>query len=182
MGFPVTGGAKGTLTAFKLQINALAACTMRISVWDGQVSRSRSVTPFDSIDVWLPTDLDQRVLWPSTVTFSENMFKSLGKHALPVNTHAVRAFAGSARKLDLYFWLGYRLYNISVPIRISWNALGEQFGQGFARARDFRAQLAEEIGHIKEVFPKLPIKVTEEGISLEPADPDVLALPARRKR
>ncbi len=33
MGYPNSGGARGALTAFKEQLNALAACTMRLTVW-----------------------------------------------------------------------------------------------------------------------------------------------------
>jgi hypothetical protein len=105
------------------------------------------------------------------------MFESLQKHALPVNLRAVRTFQGSARKLDLYFWLGYRLHNLEKPLSIGWEALGQQFGEGFARERDFRRRLAEELKHIAEVFPKLPIKLTESGLILAPAGPEVLALP-----
>lgn len=182
MGFPVTGGKKGTLTAFKEQINALAACDIKIGVWNGngEGAKTRRITPFEAIDVWLPTNPDQRMLWPSTVTFNTGFFQSLERHALPLNAKAVRAFAGSARKLDLYFWLGWRLYNIDARLRISWKALGEQFGGGFARDRAFRAQFAEEVGHVREVFPRLPLKLDEDGLTLEPADPAVLALPAPR--
>lgn len=180
MGFSDSGGRKGPLTAFKEQINALAACTMRISVWDGKHARSRAVIPFDEVDVWLSSHPDQRTLWPSTVTFNDSFFESLKRHALPVNARAVKAFAGSARKLDLYFWIGYRLYNIRSPLRMSWKALGEQFGQGFSRERAFRARLVDELNQIKEVFPRLPLKIMADGICLEPAEPDVLALPAPR--
>jgi len=185
MGFPVTGGKKGTLHAFKEQINALAACDMKIGVWDGEAhtARTRRITPFDSIDVWLPTNPDQKMLWPSTVTFNETFYKSLDRHALPINAKTVKAFAGSARKLDLYFWIGYRLHSINTAnttLHISWDALAEQFGTGFTRPRAFRAQLAEELAHIKEVLPKIPLKVTEQGLVLEPADISVLALPTPR--
>jgi hypothetical protein len=113
LGFPDSGGKKGPLTAFKEQLNALSACTMRMSVWTGERVRTRTITPIEEIDLWLAANPSQRSLWPSTVTFSPAMYESLKRHALPVNVKAVRAFAGSARKLDLYFWLGYRLHNIA---------------------------------------------------------------------
>ncbi|MGA0565560.1 replication protein RepA [Ancylobacter sp. VNQ12] len=180
MGFSTDGGKRGTLTAFKEQLNALAACSMRISAWDGNSVRTRNITPLEQVELWLSSDPDQRSLWPSTVTFSPQMFESLKQHAVPVNAHAIKAFAGSSRKLDLYFWLGWRLNNIETPLHISWDALKPQFGSGFGRDRDFKAKFAEELGHILEVFPKLPAKLTEEGLSLQPAGPDVLALPAPR--
>ena len=35
MGFAVTGGQRGTINAFKEQINALAACKLSVGMWDG---------------------------------------------------------------------------------------------------------------------------------------------------
>lgn len=180
MGFPATGGARGTLTAFKQQVNALAACSMKIGTWDGAKATTLNTAPFSSIDVWFPTDPDQRMLWPSTITFSRDFFDTLTKHALPVNTHAIRAFAGSPRKIDIYYWLSHRLYNLDAPISIGWDGLREQFGEGYGRARDFRAQFQEELKHLREVFPKLPTKLGERGLILSPADQSVLAVPARR--
>lgn len=178
MGFPVTGGVNGTLTAFKAQLSALAACRLQIGMWDGQRARNINAVPFSELDVWMPTNPDQRMLWPSTVTFSLDFFASLQAHALPINVEAVRAFAGSARKLDLMFWLGYRLHTLKKPAVISWTALQEQFGEGFTRPRAFRAQIADEITQIRDVFPKLPAKLDEHGLTLSPAGPDVLSLPA----
>lgn len=181
MGFPDSGGKKGPMTAFKEQINALAAARFRISAWNGEVSRTRFITPFEAIDLWLPRHPDERMLWSSTITFSDSFFKSLERHAVPLNVKAVKAFAGSARKLDLYFWIGYRMHSIDAPLHLSWAAVREQFGVGFTRERDFRSRFVEEVGQIRDVFPKLPLRLTESGLTLEPAGPEVLSLPARRQ-
>jgi hypothetical protein len=180
MGFPVTGGQRGTLHAFKEQINALAACKLSVGMWDGARSVEYQGTPFSRIDVWLPTDPEQLMLWPSTLTFSMDFFTSLSRHALPIRADAVRAFAGSARKLDLYFWLNYRLHGLKAPVVLSWSALSPQFGGEFTRARAFRAQFADDIADLRDVLPKLPVRVTEAGLRIEPAGPEVLALPTRK--
>jgi hypothetical protein len=119
IGFPVTGGKNGTLTSFKTQVNALAACHMRIGVWDGQRSKTVNTQPFSSIDVWFPNSADQKMMWPSTITFSHEFFSTLVSHALPVNVDAIKVFAGSPRKLDMLFWVGYRLHSLQEPLRIS---------------------------------------------------------------
>lgn len=180
LGFPDSGGKRGPLTAFKEQLNALAACTMRMSVWTGERVRTRTITPIEEIDLWLSANPGQRSLWPSTVTFSPTMYESLKRHALPVNVKAVRAFAGSARKLDIYFWLGYRMHNIDRETFIPWIALSQQFGEGYARLRDFTAAFNDDINAIREVFEKLPVTVQEEGIRILPGDPTLLALPEPR--
>lgn len=181
MGYEVTGGKNGSLNAFKAQVNALAACSMKIGVWNGERARTIRTVPFDSLDVWFPTNADQRILWPSTITFSQAFFDTLKQHALPTNIRAVRVFANSPRKLDLLFWLGYRLKHIQKPLHIGWEALKEQFGPDIKRERFFRAELAADIAHIREVFPKLSLNIAEDGLTLLPTDTSVLALPVPKR-
>jgi hypothetical protein len=180
MGFPVTGGKNGTLNSFKQQINALAACTMRIGMWDGTRARTVNTQPFTSLDVWMfPQSTEQRMLWPSTITFSQEFFQTLTKHAMPINIHAVKAFANSPRKLDMLFWLGYRFNGLNKPVPISWDALAEQWGANYSRVRNFRRDFALEIGELKEVFPKLPVQLTDYGCVIAPGTPEVIALPRK---
>ena len=177
MGFPATGGKKGTLHAFKEQLNALAAARMTIAVWNGERAKQRYIQPFSEVDIWMPLNPEERMLWPTTLTFSLDFYESLKKHALPLNAKAVRAFAGSARKLDLYFWLGWRLNNLETTKTISWTALAEQFGTDYDRMDNFRRDFSSDLKAIQEVFPKLPTKLTEEGLVIAGAGPEVLALP-----
>lgn len=191
MGFDANGGPRGNLTAFKQQVNALAACKMTIGTFDekGGPSRTINTAPFSSLDVWFPSNPDQQMLWPSTITFSRDFFDTLTKHALPVNIHAIRAFSDSPRKIDIYYWLSHRSYGLSEPLAISWEALKEQFGEGhfvtsgktggYTRDRDFRAKFTKELKQICDVFPKLPVTLSEKGIRLKPADSDVLSIPAK---
>lgn len=180
MGFSDSGGKRGPLHAFKEQLNALAACSMRISVWNGESVRTRNITPIEEMSLWLSTDPNQRSLWPSTVTFSPAMYDSLKRHALPLNAHVIRAFSASARKLDLYFWLGWRMHNLNQPLTLSWQALYEQFGGANRSPRDFRRHFKDDLKEVKEVLTRLPTELTERGLTLLPADPSVLALPAKR--
>ncbi len=182
MGFPVTGGKKGTLHAFKEQINALAACKLAVGMWDGTRSVEYQGVPFSRIDMWLPTNPDQMMLWPSTLTFSLDFYTTLAKHALPIRAEAVRAFAGSSRKLDMYFWFNYRLHRLREPTVLTWEAVASQFGGDYARQRDFRKGFADDLKDVLDVFPKLPVKLSETGLEIQPAGPDVLSVPPRLKR
>jgi hypothetical protein len=179
LGFNDSGGPRGALTAFKHQLNALAACTMKVSVWQPGVGvRSERITPIKSFDLWLSGNMHQGSLWPSSLTFSTDFYESLRAHALPLNIRAIRAFASSARTLDAYYWLGYRLTRLKAPTTISWEALAQQFGEGYARQRDFRASFIRDINDIKDMFPKLPVAIAERGLTMAPATLDMLALPA----
>lgn len=180
MGFSNSGGARGPLTAFREQLNALAASTFRISVWNGSGVRTNAITPIQNFNLWLSPDPNQRSLWPSTVTFSPAMYQSLSKHALPLNRHVLRALAGSARKLDIYAWLTWRMSNLEKPLSLSWKALYEQFGGQNANPRDFKRHFKSDLAEITEVLTKLPATLSETGLTIKPADPALLALPVRR--
>lgn len=180
LGIEPRGGARGTIQPFKEQVNALAACRIEMSAWDGKRSRQVDEKPFKTFEVWFPTDPDQRMLWSTTLTFSDAFFQDLKSHAMPVNVHVLRHLANSARKLDLYFWINYRLNSIETRLTVPWAALLNQFGDGFVRERAFRSQLADELKDLKELFPKLPLTLSEAGITLEPASPTVLGIPSLR--
>lgn len=177
MGFAVTGGERGTLRAFKDQINALAACRMELSAWDGSRSKTIDTKPFESIELWLPSNPDQRMLWPSTVTFSPAFYEALKRRAIPLDVRVLRAFSGSARKLDLYMWASYRLHTLDAPLAVSWEALQAQFGDGFTRPRDFKAQLADDLRALADIFPQMPLSLSEHGLTITPADATTLSLP-----
>ena len=179
MGFADSGGRRGPLTAFKEQLNALAACTMRLSVWNGERVRTRNISPIEEMDLWLQTNPDQRSLWPSTVTFSPAMYDSLKRHAMPLNAHVIRALAGSARKLDLYFWLSWRLHALEAPLSLGWSSLYEQFGGQNANVRDFKRHFKADLEELKDVLAALPATLDETGLTIRPADQSVLALPKR---
>lgn len=180
MGYPVTGGKHGTLTTFKQQINALAACTMRIGLWDGTRSKTINTQPITSLSMEMfTTNPNQRMLWPSTLTLSREFFDTLSAHALPINIHAARAVANSPRKLDILFWLGYRMHNTKTKVSIPWDKLREQWGFNYTRFNNFKRDFAQEIAEIKEIFPKLPVSFTDTGFTIAPGTAEVIALPRK---
>ncbi|HEV2560269.1 MAG TPA: replication protein RepA [Microvirga sp.] len=183
MGFPVTGGDRGTLKQFKEQLNRLAACTMQIGLWDG-ASRSSTlnVPPFRQLDIWLSGHPDQKLLWSNTVQFHADFYENLIQHALPVDIRAARAFAGSARKLDMLFWMGYRLRSLQRPLRLTWDNLHKQFGADNASIRSFKQAFKADLAHIKEVFPKLRVSLDDNGMQLLPTDPSELLVAPKRPK
>lgn len=182
MGFAVTGGERGTIRQFKEQLNRLAACTMQIGLWDGgDTARTLNVPPFRQLDLWLPQGGDGHV-WSKTVQFHQDFYDNLIQHALPVDIRAARAFSGSARKLDLLFWVGYRLRALQRPLRLTWINLHGQFGADNASIRSFRQAFKADLAHLQEVFPKLPITVDDNGMLLRPADASSLLIPPRQAR
>lgn len=182
LGFPVTGGQKGTLTQFKEQLNRLAAARMQIGVWRGERSMTINSQPIRAFDVWLPRDADQRLLWSSELRLDQEFYESLREHALPVDIRALRAFSQSAKQIDIVLWLGYRMRKVERRYVITWEVLQEQFGAGVKRDRKFREMFADDIRAVQEVFPNLPVEISENGLVLKPSDPDKLFVTARKQK
>lgn len=179
MGFEPRGGARGNIEPFKDQLRALAACRMEISSWDGKRSGMVDVKPLEKVELWFGDHPDQQSLWPTKVAFSQSFYDELEKHALPIDVRVLRALSNSARRLDLMFWVTYRITRLQQRLVLDWHPLKSQFGEGYGRDRDFRAALAEDVAALKEIFPKLPLKLTERGLEMEAADATALAIPKR---
>ena len=163
------------LRSLKDQLARLAAATVRMGV----VEEGRAVqvnTQFVSaFDLWFPKQADQRVLWPSTVRLSEEYFQSLGQHAVPLDHRAVAALSSSSMALDVYVWLAQRLHRVPTgkPQFVAWTSLYEQFGQGFARIRDFRRRFLHTMHDVTSAYPAARLSADDRGLTLSHSPPPV---------
>jgi hypothetical protein len=163
------------LRSLKDQLARLAAATVRMGV----VEEGRAVqvnTQFVSaFDLWFPKQADQGVLWPSTVRLSEEYFHSLGQHAVPLDHRAVAALASSSMALDVYVWLAQRLHRVPAgrPQFVAWDCLHEQFGQGFARIRDFRRRFLQTLHQVESAYPAARLSADDGGLTLSHSPPPV---------
>jgi Plasmid encoded RepA protein len=168
------------LRGLKDQLARLAAATVRM----GAVAEGRAVqvnTQFVSaFDLWFPKQPDQRVLWPSTVRLSEEYFQSLGQHAVPLDHRAVAALASSSMALDVYVWLAQRLYRVppARPQFVAWDSLHEQFGQGFARIRDFRRRFLHTLEQVAATYPAARSAADDRGLTLSHSPPPIAPRPS----
>jgi hypothetical protein len=163
------------LRGLKDQIGRLASSTIRM----GMVEQGRMVQVNTQVasafDLWYPDEESQRVLWPSTVRLSHEFFESLSRHAIPLDNRAVGAIANSPIALDAYVWLAQRLHRIAEdrPQFIAWANVYEQFGQGYARIRDFRKRFLLTLHQIRSVYPDSRIETDEKGITLHHSPPPI---------
>ena len=163
------------LRSLKDQLARLAAATVRMGVVEDGRAVQVNTQFVSAFDLWFPKQADQRVLWPSTVRLSEEYFQSLGQHAVPLDHRAVAALASSSMALDVYVWLAQRLHRIlpGKPQFIPWTALHEQFGQGFARIRDFRRSFLQTLHHVESAYPGARMSADEGGLTLTNSPPPV---------
>src|SRR3954451_20864501 len=163
-----------SIRQFKDQLARLAASTVRFGVVaDGRAVQINTQI-VSGIDLWMPKDADQRILWPSTVTLSADYFASLQRHAVPLDPRAIATLAGSALALDVYVWLAQRLHRIEgKPQTITWAALKAQFGVGYAELRQFRAKFVPLLREVQLVYPAARLDVTDAGLVLHNSRPPI---------
>jgi Plasmid encoded RepA protein len=136
----------------------------------------------DTMNVFFPKDHHQRILWPNTIQLSQSYFQSLCAHAVPLDHEALYALRDSALELDLYAMLAERLHRISPakPHFIPWDALYQQYGSGFSRARDFRKHFVRHLHNVQAVYKSARLEETKaddghsQGITLFHSQPPVL--------
>ena len=164
-----------SIRRFKDQLARLAASTVRLGVVaDGRATQINTQL-VSGIDLWLPKDADQRILWPSTVTLSADYFASLQRHAVPLDPRAIATLAGSALALDCYVWLAQRLHRIDPgrPQTITWQALKSQFGPDYDRLRKFREKFVQMLREVQLAYPDARLDVTDAGLELRNSRPPI---------
>lgn len=178
LGKESTGGKNGTLTSFKKQIQALAACHMTLGFSAAGRAYTYNGQPVKQFEAWIqPKDTLQRALWPGVVTFSEDYYNSLVEHAVPQDVRAMYALKGSALAMDIYAMLSERLHRISGrPITLHWKALRDQFGQeyrGVDPDKDFKAAFLPALKKVLSVYPKAKVERVTGGLLLYPSPPPI---------
>jgi len=163
------------LRFLKDQLARLAASTIRIGIMEEGRALQVNTQFVSAFDLWFHKQADQRVLWPSTVRLSEEYFQTLGKHAVPLDHRAVAALAASSMALDTYVWLAQRLHRVPTgkPQFIAWASLYEQFGQGFARVRDFRRCFLQILHQVESAYPAARLSADDGGLTLSNSPPPV---------
>ena len=164
-----------SIRRFKDQLARLAASTVRLGVVaDGRAVQINTQI-VSGIDLWMPKDADQRILWPSTVTLSADYFASLQRHAVPLDPRAIATLASSALALDVYVWLAQRLHRIDPgkPTTLQWATLQAQFGPDYDRPRDFRRKFVHVLREVQLAYPTARLDVTDVGLVLRNSSPPV---------
>ena len=177
LGKEATGGKTGTYTAFRTQMQALAACRMILGFNQNGRAHTYEGKPISHFDAWQKSTDEQRPLWPGVVTFSPEYYRTLVDHAVPLDHRALIALQGSALRLDIYVWLAERLHRIyGRPALLHWTTLREQFGQeyqGNEADKDFKKKFLPALHDVLTVYPEAKVKQVTGGILLMPSPPPV---------
>jgi hypothetical protein len=115
----------------------------------------------------------QMNLWGDRVVLSENFYKALIEHPVPIDMYAIKAIMHSSVALDVYGWLSYRLHVLERPKTVGWAGLMAQFGIGYSRLRRFNERFSEALELALCVYPQARVSLGADGITLYPSPPPI---------
>jgi hypothetical protein len=161
--------------ALKSQLSALAAATFRMGITDGDRTLQVDSKVVGAFELWSLIEEGQRVLWPVTLRLSLDYFDSLSRYAVPLDERAIASLAHSAMALDIYCWAAQRLHRIppGKPQFVPWQALMEQFGQGYSAIRFFRRDFLALLAQVRIAYPEAALEHDGRGMTLHQSLPPV---------
>jgi hypothetical protein len=164
LGYSVGGGRRGSFTTLIKQLNALAA----VKITFGFSSTTVEGNIVQQFDAW-KTDSACRRIWPKRLILSDQFYRNLEEHAVPLNLSVLRALRGSSLALDIYAWLARRLPCVTDRHgdEISWASIKEQFGQDYADTvqgrKDFKYQFRESLKEVLRLYPQANVRLMDFG-------------------
>lgn len=106
----------------------------------------------------------------NVIVLSEEFWKEIQEHPVPVDLAVVKTLADSPGNLDLYVWLVWRTWTAKGPVSIPlFGAEGLLSQLGISdklRERDFRRQIVQWLKFIHQLWPECPASLAESGTSL----------------
>ena len=169
-----TGGRWGSITRLKDQTRRLFASTVSAS-YDGEDRHAEmGYRLADKSMLWWDAQApEQAALWRSTVTLTEQFYREIVEHPIPVDMRAIKALKRSPMALDIYCWLTYRASYAKKATTIPWAALAMQFGSDYGRLRDFKAAFLDEMRKVSVVYADAKVEATDAGLILKPTVPHI---------
>lgn len=106
----------------------------------------------------------------NVIVLSEEFWKEIQDHPIPVDLAVVRALADSPGNLDLYIWLVWRCWTAKAQVCIplfGGEGLVRQLGNADSlRDRDFRRQVKSWLLIIRRLWPECPGRLSDTGLLL----------------
>jgi hypothetical protein len=106
------------------------------------------------------------------IVLSDEFYREVAAHPIPIDLAAVRLLAASPGVLDLFTWLAYRCFTAKEPQVIPLlgdSGLAGQLGVvEYSRPRRFRAMIDEWLARIRQIWPLCPAVVDGDRLRIIP--------------
>jgi hypothetical protein len=174
---PETGN---TMRLFRQQTKRLLASTIHVTVREGEgkagLALSNTTIASKAILFWDEKHCSQPGLFGhSEIVLSEDYFREIMAHPVPVDLRIITAIKKSPLALNLYMLMTYTYAAIDKPRRIPLKALALQLGADYTRQRAFKEKVIKELRTIKSVYQKAAFAINDEDnvLVLFPSPPSI---------
>ena len=180
LGFEPSGGRYGSATRVKDAMNRLSRCTIHVE-WS-KPAIFKNITPLSTgnlgYDWWNVKKADQRFLWSSTITLTQEFFEELITTPVPYAAGTLSLIKHAPMMIDQYLWISYRNSYIRKPTQISWESLHNQFGSStpntYRGLLNFKRMFSNSLSTLSTVYPAAgKLKVNPDGLLFIPGEPDI---------
>jgi len=164
-----------TARAIRDQAARISACSLKF-FWEGEQADGWSAGRIVNSGLRFNDtigDGSQGALWEDRVVLDEIFFRALQDHPVPLQEAAIRELRDRSMSLDIYVWLAWRLQHLSKNTPISWSAVHQQFGSGYARLFHFKPGFTESLAAALAAYPDARVDLDDVGIVLHPSPPPV---------
>lgn len=173
MGFHTDGR---TMKRLREQVRRMSVLSMSIQTEHEDYTDFNQSFVFRSFKVNASNSVEQLDLFPSEIEFSHEFYSSLKNHAVPLRHEALKALKNSARALDIYCWLAYRLPLVKKRQSIRWTSIRWQFANNKQHMGSFKRDFITALKHVLVVYPEAQLTFTPKGITLYQSAPPVRRL------
>ena len=167
-----------TIGYVKEQLRRLSATRISIGFMMDEENRrgiQSNLNLIQSFDVWFPEGSGQKISWSSVVRLSDDYFKNLVEHAVPLDERALSALSHNAMAIDIYSWLAQRLHRVRGVEFVPWAALKEQFGFSYKEMKGFKRDFRKTLQKVVLEYPGARIEeVLNRGFNIHNSPPPIL--------
>jgi hypothetical protein len=148
----------------------------------GILEKSQDARVASSYSLWWDEkEPSQHSLFQSSVRLSENIFKEIMAHPVPLDLAIIATFRRSPLAIDLYCWLAYRMWNLKAKTKIGWKTLHKQVGSQYNRERNFKAKAITALKKIQATWKYLSFDFEEQHLVIYPNQTSVPYFPPASK-
>lgn len=168
-----TGGRWGSITRLREQVKRLFSSTFSLVYdHDKTLDMARFVLASRAHFFWDRVQPSQGSLFESSVILSDEFYREILAHPVPLDTRILKALRTSPLAIDLYTWLTYRVSYLKKETTIPWERLQEQFGGDYAELKTFKFNLIKNLKRVLVLYPARVIS-EDKGLVLKPSPPSV---------
>ncbi|EKG8784217.1 hypothetical protein O5F62_004778 [Salmonella enterica] len=157
------------------QCMRLFRAVVSVEYENDQVEHSQRLPITNSDTIFWHKSPDVQSLWNSELELTEEFFKEVLAHPVPLDLRVFHALSKSPLAMDIYTWLTYRMFVIAATgqrvVRVPWLGLKAQLGTNIADTpeglRLFKSRFKLRLREVLLFYPEAHSHISDEGTYLK---------------